>query len=96
MKSASDAFVQFQTQLRSQMSAEIKPGMSPDDQRKLAASYQQQLQAERTKVLQPLVDQTDQVIAKVAKSKGLLLVVNAESRVYGGQDVTADVVKALQ
>jgi outer membrane protein len=96
MKAASDQFVQFQNQLRSQLSAQVKPGMSQDDQRKLAAQYQQQLSDERTKVLQPLVDQTDQAIAKVAKSKGLLLVVNAESRVFGGQDVTADVVKALQ
>ncbi len=47
-------------------------------------------------MLQPLVDQTDKAISSVAKSKGLLLVINGENRVYGGTDVTADVVKALQ
>ena len=96
MKAASDQFVQFQNNLRTQLASQITPKTPPDQRQKVIASYQQQLQAERTKVLQPLVDQTDKAISSVAKSKGLLLVVNGESRVYGGTDVTADVVKALQ
>jgi Skp family chaperone for outer membrane proteins len=78
------------------MSTQINAKTPADQRQKIVSSYQQQLQEEKTKVLQPLVDQTDKAIAAVAKSKGLLLVVNAESRVYGGTDVTADVVKALQ
>ena len=96
MKTASDQFVQFQNQLRSQLATQINSKTPPDQRQKIIASYQQQLQDEKNKVLQPLVDQTDKAIASVAKSKGLWLVVNAESRVYGGTDVTADVVKALQ
>jgi outer membrane protein len=96
MKAASDQFVQFQNQLRAQLSAQVTPKTPPDQRQKVLSSYQQQLQDEKNKVLQPLVDQTDKAIASVAKSKGLLLVVNGESRVYGGTDVTADVVKALQ
>jgi outer membrane protein len=96
MKAATDQFVQFQNQLRAQLSSQITPKTPPDQRQKIIASYQKQLLDEKTKVLQPLVDQTDKAIASVAKSKGLLLVVNSESRVYGGTDVTADVVKALQ
>ena len=96
MKAASDQFVQFQNQLRTQLSGQINAKTPPDQRQKIIQSYQQQLTDERNKVLQPLVDQTDKAISTVAKSKGLLLVVNAESRVYGGTDVTADVVKALQ
>jgi outer membrane protein len=96
MKAASDQFVQFQNQLRSQLSSQINAKTPPDQRQKIIASYQQQLQDEKNKVLQPLVDQTDKAIASVAKSKSLWLVVNSESRVYGGTDVTADVVKALQ
>jgi outer membrane protein len=96
MKMASDQFVQFQNQLRSQLGSQITKTTPPDQRQKILASYQQQLADEKKKVLQPLIDQTDKVIAGVAKSKGLLLVVNSESRVYGGSDVTADVVKALQ
>lgn len=96
MKAATDQFVQFQNQLRSQLSTQVNAKTPADQRQKVVASYQKQLQDERTKVLQPLVDQTDKAIASVARSKGLLLVVNAESRVYGGTDVTADVVKALQ
>jgi len=96
MKAASDQFVQFQNQLRSQLSAQVTPKTPADQRQQIISSYQKQLSDERTKVLQPLVDQTDKAITSVAKSKGLLLVVNGESRVYGGTDVTADVVKALQ
>jgi len=96
MKAATDQFVQFQNQLRSSLNGQITPKTTPDQRQTIIASYQKQLQDERTKVLQPLVDQTDKAISSVAKSKSLLLVVNGESRVYGGTDVTADVLKALQ
>ncbi len=96
MKAASDQFVSFQNQLRSQLSSQITPKTPPDQRQKIIANYQKQLSDERNKVLQPLVDQTDKAISSVAKSKGLLLVINGENRVYGGTDVTADVVKALQ
>jgi outer membrane protein len=96
MKTAADSFSAFTTALRSQLSSQITPTSTNADRQKLAAQYQQQVQDERNKVLQPLVDETDKAISSVAKSKGLLLVINSENRVYGGTDVTADVVKALQ
>lgn len=96
MKAGSDKFVQFQTQLRSQLASQINSSTPADQRQKIAQSYQQQIEAERTSVLQPLIDESQKAIASVAKKRGLLLVVNAESRVYGGTDVTADVVKALQ
>lgn len=96
MKAASDAFVQFQNNLRQTLTSQVTPKTPADQRQKLLAQYQSQMTDERTKVLQPLVDQTDKAISSVAKSKGLLLVVNLENRVYGGTDVTADVVKALQ
>lgn len=96
IKAAADAFSQFTTQLRAQLTAQIKPTSTPADRQQLAQQYQQQTQAERAKVLQPLVDQTDKAISDVAKHRGLLLVINSENRVYGGTDVTADVLKALQ
>lgn len=96
MKAASDQFVQFQNQLRSQLSQQVNAKTPADQRQKILAQYQSQMTDERNKVLQPLVDQTDKAISSIAKSKGLLLVVNSENRVYGGTDVTADVVKALQ
>ncbi|HYK54116.1 MAG TPA: OmpH family outer membrane protein [Candidatus Eremiobacteraceae bacterium] len=96
MKAASDQFVQFQNQLRAQLSQQVNDKTPADQRQKILAQYQSQMNDERNKVLQPLVDQTDKAISSVAKSKSLLLIVNAENRVYGGTDVTADVVKALQ
>jgi len=96
LKAAADTFGQFQSQLGSQFGPQLKPNMPADQRQKIVAQYQQQLQDERTKVLQPVVDLTDKAIANVARSKGLLLVINSENRVFGGTDVTDDVVKALQ
>ena len=96
MKAGSDQFVAFQTQLRQQLSKQITSTTPVDQRQKIAASFQQQMQDERNKVLQPLIDQTDKAISSVARKRGLLLVINAESRVFGGTDVTDDVVKALQ
>lgn len=96
MKAASDQFVAFQNNLRQQLSSQVNAKTPADQRQKILQQYQSQMTDERNKVLQPLVDQTDKAIASVAKSKGLLLVVNLESRVYGGTDVTSDVVKALQ
>jgi len=59
-------------------------------------SFNGQLSDEQKKVIQPLVDATTKAIADIAKSKGLMLVIDQTARVYGGTDVTADVVKALQ
>lgn len=96
MKAAADTFGQYTNQLRSQYGPQLKPTLTPDERQKLVSQYQQQLSDERAKVLQPLVDQTDKAIADVAKHRGLLLVINSENRVFGGTDVTDDVVKALQ
>ena len=46
--------------------------------------------------LKPLVDQTRGVMADVAKKRGLLLVVDRQALIYGGTDITGDVVASLK
>jgi len=94
-KSAQDSFMQFRQQLQTQLNQQLA-GKTDAQKPAIIQSFNSQLSDEQKKVIQPLVDATTKAITNVAKSKGLLLVIDQTSRVYGGTDVTADVVKALQ
>ena len=95
IKKANDDFMQFRQNLQSQLGAQLR-GKSADQRQQIVASFQSQLGDEKKKVIDPVTDNTNSVIASVAKKKGLLLVIDSQNRVYGGTDVTPDVLKALQ
>ena len=94
-KSAQDSFLKIRQQLQSQLNQQLA-GKTDAQKPAIIQSFNSQLSDEQKKVIQPLVDATTKAIASVAKGKGLLLVIDQTSRVYGGTDVTPDVVKALQ
>ena len=94
-KSAQSTFMQYRQQLQSQLNQQLA-GKTDAQKPAIIQSFNSQLSDEQKKVIQPLVDATTKAIADTAKSKGLLLVIDQTNRVYGGTDVTADVVKALQ
>jgi outer membrane protein len=95
LKNANDQFMAFRQNLAVQLQAALK-GKSPDQRAQTVQSFNNQLSDEQKKVLQPVIDAANAAIARVAKSKHLLFVVDATDRVYGGTDITPDVVKALQ
>ncbi len=95
VKKANDDFLSFRQTLAAQLAAQSK-GKSDAQRAQLAQSLNSQLDDEQKKVLQPVIDSTNAAISSVAKQKHLLLVIDATNRVYGGTDVTSDVVKALQ
>lgn len=95
IKKANDEFMQFRQKLGGQLNQQLA-GKPDDQKRQIVASFNQQLQDEQRKTLQPIIDQTNKVVSEVARKKKLILVVDASDRVYGGVDVTADVVSALK
>jgi outer membrane protein len=94
-KQANDTFLAFRQNLAQQLQAQSQ-GKTDAQKAQLAQSLNGQLDDEQKKVLQPVIDATNTAIGNVAKQKHLLLVIDATNRVYGGMDVTSDVVKALQ
>jgi outer membrane protein len=94
-KAANDTFLSFRQTLAAQLATQSR-GKSDAQRAQLAQSLNSQLDDEQKKVLQPVIDATNAAISNVAKQKHLLLVIDATNRVYGGTDVTPDVVKALQ
>lgn len=95
VKKANDTFLQARQNLGAQLNQQMN-GKSADQKRNLVTQFNTQLAAEQKKDLQPIVDATQKAIAEVARKKNLLLVIDATDRVYGGTDVTADVVSALK
>ncbi len=95
VKSANDTFMQYRQNLQSQLNAQLRD-KSADQRQQTITAFNSQLSDEQKKVVQPVIDSTNSAIAGVAKKKGLLLVIDGQTRVYGGTDVTPDVLKALQ
>jgi outer membrane protein len=95
VKKANDDFLQFRQNLQAQLNAQLR-GKSADQRQQTYTAFNKQLTDEQKKLLQPVLDAQTSAIASVAKKRNLLLVVDAQSKLYGGVDVTADVVKALQ
>jgi len=93
VKKANDDYLQYRQNLQSQLNAQLA-GKQGDARNAVVNSFNQQLNDEQKKVLQPIVDATTKSISDVAKQKSLLLVIDATNRVYGGTDVTADVLKS--
>ena len=93
-KAAADTFQAARNRLSQELNKALA-GKSRDDQVKIVQSFNQQLKDEQKKDVQPIIDQTTAVITDVARKHKLLLVIEQIDRVYGGTDITSDVVAAL-
>jgi outer membrane protein len=58
--------------------------------------FQKSMDVKRKQLIDPLSDQTKNVIASVARKRGLILVIDRQSLIYGGTDITTDVVNGLK
>ena len=74
---------------------EKSSGMSDQEKQDYYQQCQQRLQQKQQELLDPMVKSIDEAIKKVADSKGLSVVIDSAAVVYGGQDITQDVIKNL-
>ncbi len=95
LKKANDDFQKFQSDQQQQAQSKMKSAKSDTDRQSILKDYQAALADKNKQVIQPLVDKTRDVIAGVAKKKGLLLVIDRSNLIYGGTDITKDVTSAL-
>lgn len=91
-----------QSKMRQDMEAgqkefdEKSKNMTNEEKAKLLEEYKSKLEAKQKDLIDPLRKKVDDAIGAVGKTKGLVLVVNKETVVYGGLDVTQDVLAALK
>jgi outer membrane protein len=94
-KAANDEFIQYRQKLGVDLTKQ-SAGKTDAQKQQIVDSFNKQLADEQKKVIQPIIDQTQKAISDVARKKNLMLVIDMADRVYGGTDVTADVVAALK
>lgn len=69
--------------------------MSDQDKQALYQQLQQALNQKKLDLMKPINDKIMAAVKSVADSKGLTIIVDTGSVVYGGQDITNDVGKLL-
>ena len=74
---------------------EKSAGMNDQEKQDYYRQCQQRLQQKQAELLDPIVKSVDEAIQKTAEAKGLSVVIDKVAVIYGGQDITQDVIKRL-
>jgi outer membrane protein len=93
---AQQNFMRFQNDQQHAAQDKMKSARTDADRSKIMNDYQIAVDSQQKSTLQPVVDQTRNVIADVAKKKNLVLVIDRGNIIYGGTDITTDVTAALK
>lgn len=67
--------------------------MSDQDKQAYYQQTQQRLMNKEKELVEPIRTKVQDAVKKIAETKGLTVVLDKSSVVYGGQDITADVMK---
>jgi outer membrane protein len=95
-KKAQDEYLKFADDQRKAAQDKLKGTKSDTERTKIYADYQHALDQKRDQLVTPLVNQTRSAIEQVARKKGLVLVIDRNNLIFGGTDVTADVLAILK
>ncbi len=96
LKSAASDFEKFRNDQQQLTQAKLKSAKTDADRQAILKDFQQTLTDKQKAMLEPLVQQTRDAMASVARKKGLVLVIDKGNLIYGGTDITSDVVAALK
>lgn len=69
--------------------------MNDQDKQALYQQFQQKLEQKKQELLVPINDKVMAVVRSVAEAKGLTVIVDKGSIIYGGQDITNEVGKII-
>jgi outer membrane protein len=83
---------QYKAQLDPQFAAAMKNAKTPADQQRVQAQFQQKFVDRQREVLGPLFARAQAAIAQASSNKRLTVIVDKRIVVYGGQDITKDVI----
>ena len=75
---------------------EKSANMSDQEKANYYNQTQERLQVKQQELLDPIEKSVDDAVKKVADAKGLSVVLDKNTVVYGGQDITNDVVSRLK
>ncbi len=93
---ANAQLAQYKAGLDRQFAAAMKSAHSDADKQNVTMRFQQELQDKQRELVGPLFQRAQLGLATVASKRNLSIVVDKRIIVYGGQDVTSDVVSAIR
>lgn len=94
--SARQQLASFQAQLNGQYNSAMRGARSNADKQRLYSQFQQRFSTQQRVLFGPLFERVNLAIASVASTRKLSVVVDKRIIIYGGQDVTRDVVRLLE
>jgi outer membrane protein len=90
--STNQQLAQYRAQLQPKFIAAMRAAKTPADQQRVQMQFQQQFADKQRELVGPLFSRTQYAIANVAANRKLSIVVDKRIVVYGGQDITSDVI----
>jgi outer membrane protein len=96
VKSATTDFLKFKADQDKLAGDKLKTAKTDADRDAILKDYRKALDDKQNQTLKPMVEATRGAIGDVAKSKGLVLVVDKGNIVFGGTDITKDVTDKLK
>ncbi len=89
---ANQEVAQYKAQLDPQFAAAMKKAKSQSDQQRVQQDFQNKFIDEQRKVLGPLFGRAQAAIAQVSSNRRLSVIVDKRIVVFGGADITKDVI----
>lgn len=93
---ANQQLAQYKAQIQGQFANAMRGARSDADKQRITLQYQQEYQDKQNEVMGPLFQRAQSAIANVVASKKLSIVVDKRIVIYGGEDITSDVVNAVR
>ena len=87
---------QYQTQLGAQAQAALKGARTDADKQRISMQFQQEFSDKQRELVGPLFARAQGAIATVAGTKKLSVVVDKRIVIYGGTDITSDVINLVK
>jgi len=89
---ANQQVAQYKAKLDPQFAAAMKAAKTPQAQQKVQQDFQNKFMDEQRNVLGPLFGRAQAAIAQVSSNRKLTVIVDKRIVVFGGQDITKDVI----
>ena len=90
-----EAEMQKAVQQAQQEFNEKSANMSDEEKQAYYQQTMERLQQPNTDLMEPVQKQVEEAVKAIAEAKGLSVVLNKDTVVYGGTDITQDVIKKL-
>lgn len=74
---------------------EKSANMSDEEKQAYYQQTMERLQQQNTDLMEPVQKQVEDAVKAIAEAKGLSVVLNKDTVIYGGTDITQDVIKKL-